>query len=664
MDGSLTTWVGRYRLFILALITLLGALLRLYQIGDLPPGDGYDTAQYGLDALQILDGARPIFLAANFGREVLFSYLVALVYIFTGPGVLGIHLSAALIGIATIPAVYFAARQLLEKDKTHLHVWVPLLAALVTAVSYWHLNYSRAGLRVIWVPFFAALVTGFLWRGLNRDSRWSLAAAGLFLGLSQYTYQAARLLPVLALGGFLFTYLSRRTFTRRDLVDLIVTFGLALLVFAPLGIFALQHPEIFNDRLRQTALLEQGADLSTQIASIVGQGQIALRMYFIEGDNEPLYTIPGRPSLNPLLALAFLAGILSALWRWKNPAMLYLLSWLVLLTLPAMIADQAATAKRALGAFPAAAILIALGLVAPYLVIARRTAARSRWPGLIYAGLVTLGLLWTFVVTFNDYFVRWGQDPSLAAHYQRDHLEVGLGISAVPREDAVLVSPFPADHPSIQLNSNRHPNLRSYDGHRCLVIPDAKSGSVHYFIVPGETERSLAQLEALFPNGILVDGPRRPDRDEVYYTQFTVPQVAAAELEKREDLIINWQDHIGLLDYSITPQKVSPNDSASITLTYRVLKDLDTNYTAYVHLVAQEGSPLISQVDSEPCGGALRTETWRAGDTIRDTLQVTIPENTPPGKYPLITGFYTWPDITPLEIQGADLGLIGELEVN
>jgi 4-amino-4-deoxy-L-arabinose transferase-like glycosyltransferase len=663
MDGSLTTWVGRYRLFILALITLLGAFLRLYQIADLPPGDGYDTAQYGLDALQILDGARPIFFAANFGREALFSYLVALVYLFTGPGALGIHLSAALIGIATIPAVYFAARQLLVKEETLLQVWVPLLAALVTAVSYWHLNYSRAGLRVIWVPFFAALVTGFLWRGLSRDSRWSLAAAGLLLGLSQYTYQAARLLPLLALGAFLLTYLSRRTFTRRDLVDLMITFGLALLVFAPLGIFATRHPEVFNDRLRQTALLEQGVDLGSQLASIAGQGQIALRMFFIEGDHEPLYTIPGRPSLNPFLALAFLAGILSAFWRWKNPAMLYLLSWLILLTLPAMIADQAATAKRALGAFPAAAILIALGLAVPYLIIDRRTAARSSWPGLIYAGLATLGLLWTFFVTFNDYFVRWGQDPALAAHYQRDHLEVGRGAAAVPREDAVLISPFPADHPSIQLNSNRHPNLRSYDGHRCLVIPDEQGGPVHYLIVPGETERSLPQLEALFPNGILEEGPQRPDRDEVYYTQFTVPQVAAAELEKREDLLINWQDQIGLLDVSVSPPTVFPGDSASVTLTYRVLEELDTNYTAYVHLVGQEDSGLISQVDSEPCGGALRTETWRAGDTIRDTVQLTIPENTPPGSYRLITGFYSWPEITPLELKGADLGLIGELEV-
>ena len=367
--------------------------------------------------------------------------------------------------------------------------------------------------------------------------------------MSQYTYQAARLLPVLALGAFLLTYLSRRTFTRHDLVDLLLTFGLALLVFAPLGLFAYDHPEIFNDRLRQTALLDQDTDVGTQLASIAGQAGTALRMFFIEGDHEPLYTIPGRPSLNPFLALAFLSGILVALWHWKKPVLLYLLLWLVLLTAPAMIADQAATAKRALGAFPAVALLIALGLVVPYLILARRTVSRSPWPGYLYAGLVIAAFTWTFFVTYTDYFLRWGQDPALAAHYQRDHTEVGLGIAAVAKDDAVLISPFPASHPSIQLNSDRHPDIRSYDGHRCLIIPDRQGGAVHYFIVPGESERSLEQLRDLFPNGIFEEGPGALIGMKLYYSTFTIPQVAAAQLENQEDLPLNWQDKIGLLEF-------------------------------------------------------------------------------------------------------------------
>jgi hypothetical protein len=665
MSNSLTSRVYHHRFLILAAITTLGAFLRLYQIADLPPGDGYDTAQYGLDALQILDGARPIFLAANFGREALFSYLVAFVYLFSGPGALGIHLSSALIGIATIPAVYFAARELLGEERPVLRIWAPLLAALITAVSSWHLNYSRAGLRVIWVPLFAALITGFLWRGLRRDSRWSLAAAGLLLGLSQYTYQAARLLPLLVLAGFLLSYLSRRTFTRADLINMLLTFSLALLVFAPLGFFAYRHPEVFNDRLRQTALLEESANLMEQAGAVGEQALVALRMFFIEGDNEPLYTIPGRPSLNPFLALAFVTGILVALGRWKKPAMLYLLAWLLLLSAPAMIADQAATAKRALGAFPAVAILIALGMVVPYLLYVQRTAGGEFSSSTFYAAIMILGLIWTTYLTFHEYFVVWGQDPSLPAHYQRDHTEVGLGIASIPQEDAVLISPFSADHPAIQLNSLRHPNMRSYDGHHCLLIPDSGGNPLHYFIIPGKTEHSLDQLSALFLNGIIEEGPTRPDRDEPYYITFTVPQAAPAQIANADDLLVNWENKIGLLDFTVSPQNPAPGDTLTITLTYRAFEDLDIDYTAYQHLLDQQdsGPVLVAQVDSQPCGGSLPTSTWRAGDTISDTLVLHIPEETPPGTYQLVAGFYTWPEITPLTAVGENQGFLSPIEI-
>ena len=68
MLNTLTAHLRRNHVLYLLAITAVGAFLRLFRLADLPPGDGYDVAQYGLDALDILDGARPIFLPANFGR--------------------------------------------------------------------------------------------------------------------------------------------------------------------------------------------------------------------------------------------------------------------------------------------------------------------------------------------------------------------------------------------------------------------------------------------------------------------------------------------------------------------------------------------------------------------------------------------------------------------
>ena len=106
----------RKRLALLAIV-LLAAFLRLYRIGSLPPGDGYDPAWYGVDALQILRGHLPVYLPTNIGREAMFSYLVALSVAVFGIGPSAIHIASAVVGVATVPATYLAADALFAREK-------------------------------------------------------------------------------------------------------------------------------------------------------------------------------------------------------------------------------------------------------------------------------------------------------------------------------------------------------------------------------------------------------------------------------------------------------------------------------------------------------------------------------------------------------------------
>lgn len=670
MLNTLTAHLGRYRALYLFAIITVGAFLRLFRLGDLPPGDGYDVAQYGLDALDILDGARPIFLSANFGREPLFSYLVALIYGMIGPGAFGIHLASALIGIATIPAAYWAARELLAEEKPGVRTWASLLAALVTAVSYWHLNYSRAGLRVIWVPFFAALISAALAHGLREQDRRYLVLSGLLLGLSLYTYQAARLLPLLVLAGFVYHFVAHRSLSRSDVLDLLLTFGAALLVFAPLGWFAIQQPEVFNDRLRQTALVAGDSAFADQATAVLDQTGRTLAMFFIRGDNEPLYTIPGRPSLNPFLGAAFVVGLVVAAWRWKRPSWLYLLTWLVLLTAPAMIADQAATGKRALGAFPAVALLIAAGLTMPWAAWRERGGeTAARWAATLWLVVVSVGMLGTAVISYRDYFFRWGNDPGLAGHFQLDHQQAGLAAGRAAPEDLVFISPFDAAHPSVQLNSGQHPHLRSYNGHACLIVPAAHESGTRYVIVPGPQERSLERLARVYPEGAVKQGTMRADRLDPYYYVFNVaagvePQTAALYTTRANFV---WDERIGLRGYDVDVQA----GEVVVTLVYEALVDGERDYTAYVQLLGPpnptaDGGPVWGQADSEPCLGAAPTGTWRAGNVILDEIRFEISEARPSGSYQLVTGFYSWPEITPLPLTspaGAETAVLAEIEL-
>lgn len=677
----------RRELLLLLLITLLGAFLRLYRLDSLPPGDGYDVAQYGVDALQILNGARPIFLESNFGREALFSYLVALVYRLTGPGSFGIHLTSAIIGILTIPAIYLVARELpVGRRQSTAHcplptAYFPLLAALLTAISYWHLNWSRVGLRVILIPFFACLIFYFLWRGLRTTRRVDFAAAGILLGLSLYTYQAARLLPLLVLAAFILWAIAQRRFGRSDLLNLLLAFGLALLIFAPMGLYSLQNPGQLSVRAEQAVLIDRERPLLEQLPTLLGQTKAALLMYNFQGDDEPMFTIAGRPSLNPFLSLFFFLGLALCLWRWRRPGYLFLLGWLAAMTAPAMIASQAATAKRALGAFPAAVLLIAVGMVwVVQVAISRWQVAGNRWQGREAIGtshspLVTrhslipnlqslillfllAGLLYSAALTWRDYFVVWASDPDLPIHFQVDHAEIGKYIGRLLAEETIFLSPYPAEQPVIQLHSGLHPNVRSYNGRHCLIYPNpAATTTTTYLIVPGFEDHSLEQLQLDFPEGELTTGPLRPNSDRPYYHAFRVEAGAQPAKAPGQTAAANWDNLIELFSYDLQPAAPQPGDMLTLTLYYRALAETPIHYTAFVHLLGdpnqsnpQSGSPLWSQSDSEPCQGGLPTGRWREGEIIRDTLTLTLPPDIPPGDYQLVTGFYTWPDLTRLPV--------------
>ena len=98
-------------------------------------------------------------------------------------------------------ATYWLGRMLLANRR------VALLAAALLAVSFWHILFSRLGFRAIGQPLLQALTVGALFAGL-RKSTWRpslpwLILAGAALGLTAYTYLAARFFPIALLVGLL-----------------------------------------------------------------------------------------------------------------------------------------------------------------------------------------------------------------------------------------------------------------------------------------------------------------------------------------------------------------------------------------------------------------------------------------------------------------------------
>jgi len=643
------------------LILIVGVFLRLYKLDSLPPGDGHDPAFYGVDALTILQGEWPIFFPGLFGgREPLFSYLVAACSVVWGIGPLAIHIASAIVGILTIPAVYLVADEMFSAEKGLLARFGGALAALTVAISYWHLNWCRYALRAILVPLFAAMTVYFFWRGLSRGSRWSFVGCGFFLGLSMYTYQAARLLPLLAPLGFLYVLWGRKSFSKDDLVNLVLVLVVAFILFAPLGYYFLTHPGVFTRRIEQTLVLNTAKGLGSNLRLFVDNVGEVLLVFNVRGEDWPVVNLPDRPVLNPFLSAAMWLGIVISLLRIKKPSYLFVLTWLGVMLVPALLADQAAVAKRAIGTMPAVAMLIAIGVLVPCNVL-RRWAARR--PSLVSKALRTglmivmvAGFVYSGVLTYHDYFVVWAQDPNLFIHFDVGLDAIGEYIEELPSEEEIYLSPVPPEHPSVVLNSRQRPGVKGYNGRVCLVLPALAAHDTTFVIVPKDDKNSLDLLQQYFPLGQVVGkGPLY--YQQPYFLAYRTLAGSEAQITPSHQIEANWGNKIQLLGYDLDASTYRAGETLHLTLYYQGLEKMETDYTVFVHLLGPynpaTSGPLWSQDDSEPCRRGYPTSVWHVGEIVVDTFVLPIPAETPAGDYELVMGFYTWPAIERLPVLDA-----------
>ena len=104
----------------------------------------------------------------------------------------------------------------------------------------------------------------------------------------------------------------------------------------------------------------------------------------------------------------------------------------------------------------------------------------------LWAVVLLAGLLYTTVATTRDYFVVWAADPDLPAHFQANYRAIGEAIGRLDAAQPVWLSPFPADHPVIQLHAGLRLDLRAYNGRLCLPYSDPiGERGMTYVIVPG-----------------------------------------------------------------------------------------------------------------------------------------------------------------------------------
>jgi 4-amino-4-deoxy-L-arabinose transferase-like glycosyltransferase len=296
-----------------ALLAAVAFAVRAYDLSDYPPSMHVDEGTQGLFALQILRGIVPITSFASLNTPFHIPILailgqVAAIATF-GPNETGLRILATVYGASCVPLVYLMARQGWGRVAA-------IVAGVAICFNNLHVHFSKLGATNIETTPWVLIVLLCLWAAQDAARRENArplapyAIAGLSMGIAQYFYFSARLIPILAV-MVLAVAIIRRKVSLAQLAAL--AFG-ALIAFAPLAAQYTRDPDafigraqsvtIFNANIAQHTLGREPKFPDDIVPLLETQSRKMVEFFIQRGDSSSFYTseIPPFDAATAVLA--------------------------------------------------------------------------------------------------------------------------------------------------------------------------------------------------------------------------------------------------------------------------------------------------------------------------------------------------------------------------
>lgn len=407
-----------------ALVAGLTALAYLMRVWQLQSG-----LRVFVDEVQFTSSIQHLWFQRNVGLLQPMSSVAAFPYAYPflqdlstdlfGRNLFAIRYVTLWFGVLSIPALYFMARQFLDRKMS-------FAAAALLMTFPPHLQFSRLGLNNVADPLMAIMALAFLARGMQHHRRSDFALAGIFLGLTQYFYEGGRLFfPALILGWLVYWILFQgKRPSRQSMAVMAIT---TMIVAAPIyyTLIGIDRP-IFQ---RVESVRVPGFDWGAMDAS-ERQRQLFRKLsesgMFYIAQPESLQFYGGQtPLLLVFIVPAVGLGLAYALRYWYKPEGALLAVWIAVPVLGAVVLLQQFSSARVVVSYPAVTLLAALGIHKVTDVLLPKRA------GLRTAAII-IGLL--VAIQFFYYF-NIHSETFLKLHYAR----------RPDQETAFLASQLPAN---------------------------------------------------------------------------------------------------------------------------------------------------------------------------------------------------------------------------
>jgi len=607
--------------------------LRYYGLNNLsPPGLEHDEVAHWLINTDILEGNHALYFAEAYGHEAGYHYLQTLFMVLLGENAFVLRLPSAFAGILLV-AVSFALARRLFGLKT------ALLSATLLAVLFWPVFYSRLALRAISLPLLSGLSAYFWWqgwmgapsppkqplgdkvetKGTSSDRWWPklspvvwFVLAGLFAGLTFYTYMASRVVPIfyLLFAGYLLLF--HRTKLKSHWKGVLLFFLVYLVVVAPLALYLLANPgtEARIDEVDAPLRALLSGDLGPAISNSIK----ILGMFGVRGDPLWRQNVAYLPVFEPIVAVFFYIGLLISLWRWREERHLFLMLWLFTAAIPSIVTIDAPSSIRIINALPILTIIPVIGSEVIQFFRPLSTVSTKLSPKIIKIGaiVVIIALLVIYIGRSTiDLFQVWPKNEEVQFVWQKALTDMASYLDQQEESGAVAIGGWSAeslDPPTMALALRREDlSLRFFDPFQAIIIP-AGSPSGHARIAFPVINPIQPDLKAW------LEGQELRSRNEGSFETIEIAGGVPFQPQKPAEVIFG--DEITLLGYDLLPSEdVAPGNSEgeSIQLvTYWQVNAVPNGPPRIFLHAINDGGEIVAQNDTL---GA-PAEFWLAGDIL------------------------------------------------
>lgn len=371
--------------YLILIILLLSALLRLYKLDSLPELNP-DEAALGYNAYSLLQtgkdehGASYPLHFRSFGdfKPGGYVYLTMPFVKFSGLTPLAVRLPNAILSILTIFIVYRLV--LLISKSTSLS----LSTAFILAVSPWHIHFSRGAWESSVALFFITLgiYLFYIYLGSHRSTHFFVSLLSFVASL--YVYHSARIVaPLICLFLFIANYKLLIAKYKNLIIPVILAFIFTIPVlvsflrnggttrFGGVGITADYGPKARSEELLNhhgNVFIGNRIIHNQRVLYLLSWGQkylthFDLNYLFIKGDEVPRSKSPDMGQLH-LIELPFLiAGVIYLLKnKTLRPLGTLTIAWILIAPLASSLTFQAPSALRSLPMSIPLSILVGSGI--------------------------------------------------------------------------------------------------------------------------------------------------------------------------------------------------------------------------------------------------------------------------------------------------------------